>query len=46
MVGNGTAVLVAYMDLPNWPAMTEHIVHQTFGRTSFYWGYLAARPDR
>ncbi|MBL7041273.1 MAG: glycoside hydrolase family 9 protein [Pirellulaceae bacterium] len=33
----------AYADLGNWPAMTEYTVHQTFGPTSFYWGYLAAR---
>jgi endoglucanase len=33
----------AYADLGNWPAMTEYTIHQTFGPTSFYWGYLAAR---
>jgi endoglucanase len=33
----------AYADLGNWPAMTEYTVHLTFGPTSFYWGYLAAR---
>ncbi len=33
----------AYADLGNWPTMTEYTIHQTFGPTSFYWGYLAAR---
>jgi len=32
-----------YVDLPNWPPMTEYTVHQTFRPTSYYWGYLAAR---
>ena len=34
----------AYVDLSNWPAMTEYTVHQTFRSTSYVWGYLAARP--
>ena len=32
-----------YVDLSNWPPMTEYTVHQTFGPTSFYWGFLGAR---
>ena len=35
----------AYVDLPIWPAMTEYTITQSIGPTSYYWGYLAARPD-
>jgi len=33
----------AYVDLPNWPSMTEYTVQQNIGPTAYYWGYLAAR---
>ena len=36
----------AYVDLPIWPATTEFTVTQSLGPTSYYWGYLAARPDQ
>jgi endoglucanase len=32
-----------YTDIYTWPAMNEYTVHQTFGPTSYHWGYLAAR---
>ena len=33
----------SYVDLSNWPVMTEYTVHQCFRGTSHYWGFLAAR---
>lgn len=30
-----------YVNLPDWPAMTEYTIHQSLGPTSYYWGYLA-----
>ena len=33
----------AYTDTFMWPEMNEYTVHQTFGPTSYMWGYLAAR---
>ncbi len=33
----------SYVDLPNWPSMTEYTVQQNIGPTAYYWGYLAAR---
>jgi endoglucanase len=33
-----------YAGLYLWPAMNEYTVHQTMRPTSYYWGYLAARP--
>ncbi len=32
-----------YIDIYGWPAMNEYTVQQTFGPTSYHWGYLAAR---
>ena len=33
----------SYVDLPNWPSMTEYTVQQSIAPTAYYWGYLAAR---
>jgi endoglucanase len=35
----------SYVDLPNWPSMTEYTVQQNIGPTAYYWGYLAARGN-
>lgn len=35
----------SYVDLSNWPVMTEYTVHQCFRPTSYYWGFLAARAS-
>jgi endoglucanase len=34
----------AYFDVFLWPAQSEYTVHQTLGPTSYYRGYLSARP--
>ena len=31
-----------YVDIPDWPVMTEYTIHQTFGPTAYTFGYLAA----
>ena len=36
----------SYVDLYKWPAMNEYTVHQQLRPTSFYWGFLAARPEK
>ena len=36
----------SYTDIGNWVEMNEYTVTQTIGPTAYYWGYLAARPDR
>jgi endoglucanase len=33
----------SYCDIYQVPAMNEYTVHQTMARTSYHWGYLAAR---
>jgi endoglucanase len=33
-----------YVDFFLWPMMNELTIKQTMGPTSYYWGYLAARP--
>jgi endoglucanase len=34
-----------YVDFFLWPLMNEFTIKQSLGPTSFYWGYLAARPE-
>lgn len=34
----------AYFDVFLWPAQSEYTIHQTLGPTSYYRGYLSARP--
>ena len=34
----------SYVDFFLWPMMNEFTIKQNMGPTSYYWGYLAARP--
>lgn len=36
----------SYVDMYSWGAVNEYTIHQTFGPTSYAWGYLAARFSR